>query len=176
MLTYLLTLCRGVARHCNYLGDILVAFSFSLPCGMRYTTLTMPECLTIFDRWFFGHPPGKFLYMSLNLDLFTCEKSLVFRKDWETTVGWRFCAVFSHKVICRWILMSFQSDVWEQFTSALFLPSISLHSFNLARKKRWSKVLWKVQGGMAGVLQGCTLANFSWNLLDELSVLVPLSE
>ncbi|CAK9207700.1 unnamed protein product [Sphagnum jensenii] len=24
----------GVARHCNYLGDILVAFSFSLPCGM----------------------------------------------------------------------------------------------------------------------------------------------
>jgi hypothetical protein len=103
-------------------------------------------------------------------------KSSVFRKDWETTVGWRFCALFSHRVICRWILMSFQSDVWEQFTSALFLPSISLHSFNLARKKRWSKVLWKVQGGMAGVLQGCTLANFSWNLLDELSVLVPLSE
>jgi hypothetical protein len=50
-----------------------VAFSFSLPCGMRYTTLSIPECLTIFDRWFFGHPPGKFLYMSLNLDLFTCE-------------------------------------------------------------------------------------------------------
>ncbi|KAH8964632.1 hypothetical protein BDL97_04G077500 [Sphagnum fallax] len=24
----------GVARHCNYLGDILVAFSFRLPCGM----------------------------------------------------------------------------------------------------------------------------------------------
>eukprot|EP00249_Psilotum_nudum_P017410 c26310_g1_i1 orf=442-1566(+) len=23
----------GVARHCNYLGDILLAFSFSLPCG-----------------------------------------------------------------------------------------------------------------------------------------------
>ncbi len=73
MLTYLLTLCRGVARHCNYLGDILVAFSFSLPCGMRYTTLSMPECLTIFDRWFFGHPPGKFLYMSQNLYLFACE-------------------------------------------------------------------------------------------------------
>jgi protein-S-isoprenylcysteine O-methyltransferase Ste14 len=63
----------GVARHCNYLGDILVAFSFSLPCGMRYTTLSMPECLTIFDRWFFGHPPGKFLYMSQNLYLFACE-------------------------------------------------------------------------------------------------------
>jgi hypothetical protein len=29
---------------------------------------------------------------------------------------------------------------------------------------------------MAGVLQGSTLANFSWNLLDELSVLVPLSD
>ncbi|BFI11407.1 protein MpFACKEL [Marchantia polymorpha subsp. ruderalis] len=23
----------GIARHCNYLGDLLVAFSFSLPCG-----------------------------------------------------------------------------------------------------------------------------------------------
>lgn len=23
----------GIARHCNYLGDIIVAFSFSLPCG-----------------------------------------------------------------------------------------------------------------------------------------------
>uniref|UniRef100_A0A0D6R194 Delta(14)-sterol reductase n=1 Tax=Araucaria cunninghamii TaxID=56994 RepID=A0A0D6R194_ARACU len=23
----------GIARHCNYLGDILLAFSFSLPCG-----------------------------------------------------------------------------------------------------------------------------------------------
>jgi hypothetical protein len=26
--------------------------------------------------------------------------------------------------------------IWEQFTSAQFLPSIFLHSFNLARKKR----------------------------------------
>ncbi|KAI4300415.1 hypothetical protein L6164_033798 [Bauhinia variegata] len=24
----------GVARHCNYLGDLLLAFSFSLPCGI----------------------------------------------------------------------------------------------------------------------------------------------
>jgi hypothetical protein len=47
---HMLTLCRGVARHCNYLGDILVAFSFRLPCGMRYTTSSVPECLTIFDQ------------------------------------------------------------------------------------------------------------------------------
>ncbi|XP_024399116.1 delta(14)-sterol reductase [Physcomitrium patens] len=26
--------CWGISRHCNYLGDILVAFSFSLPCGI----------------------------------------------------------------------------------------------------------------------------------------------
>ncbi|KAJ0095567.1 hypothetical protein Patl1_15305 [Pistacia atlantica] len=25
---------RGVARHCNYLGDLLLALSFSLPCGI----------------------------------------------------------------------------------------------------------------------------------------------
>ncbi|KAJ0027372.1 hypothetical protein Pint_35865 [Pistacia integerrima] len=25
---------RGMARHCNYLGDLLLAFSFSLPCGI----------------------------------------------------------------------------------------------------------------------------------------------
>lgn len=25
----------GIARHCNYLGDILLALSFSLPCGVR---------------------------------------------------------------------------------------------------------------------------------------------
>ncbi|XP_011625986.1 delta(14)-sterol reductase isoform X2 [Amborella trichopoda] len=25
----------GIARHCNYLGDILLAFAFSLPCGTR---------------------------------------------------------------------------------------------------------------------------------------------
>jgi len=28
-------------------------------------------------------------------------KSSVFRKDWETTVGWRFFALFSHKIMCR---------------------------------------------------------------------------
>lgn len=27
---------RGMARHCNYLGDLLLALSFSLPCGTRY--------------------------------------------------------------------------------------------------------------------------------------------
>jgi hypothetical protein len=73
VLTYLLTLCMGVARHCNYLGDILVAFSFNLPCFMRHTTLSMPECWTISDQWFLCRPPAKFQYMSLNLDLFTCE-------------------------------------------------------------------------------------------------------
>jgi hypothetical protein len=26
---------RGIARHCNYLGDLLLALSFSLPCGAR---------------------------------------------------------------------------------------------------------------------------------------------
>ena len=26
---------RGIARHCNYLGDLLLALSFSLPCGIR---------------------------------------------------------------------------------------------------------------------------------------------
>jgi hypothetical protein len=51
-----------VARHCNYLGDILVAFSFNLPCFMRYTTLSMPECWTITDQWFFCRPPAKFQY------------------------------------------------------------------------------------------------------------------
>ncbi|XP_056159546.1 delta(14)-sterol reductase-like [Syzygium oleosum] len=25
---------RGIARHCNYLGDLLLALSFSLPCGL----------------------------------------------------------------------------------------------------------------------------------------------
>ncbi|KAJ0892011.1 putative delta(14)-sterol reductase [Helianthus annuus] len=25
----------GIARHCNYLGDLLLALSFSLPCGIR---------------------------------------------------------------------------------------------------------------------------------------------
>ncbi|KAG0497370.1 hypothetical protein HPP92_002061 [Vanilla planifolia] len=25
----------GISRHCNYLGDILLAFSFSLPCGTK---------------------------------------------------------------------------------------------------------------------------------------------
>jgi hypothetical protein len=76
-------LCRGVARHRNYLGDILVAFSFSLPCGMRYTTLSMPECLTIFDLLFFCHPPGKFQCMSLNLDLFSCENDQYSGKIWK---------------------------------------------------------------------------------------------
>jgi hypothetical protein len=27
---------RGIARHCNYLGDLLLALSFSLPCGARW--------------------------------------------------------------------------------------------------------------------------------------------
>ncbi|KAI6697919.1 hypothetical protein NL676_018038 [Syzygium grande] len=27
---------RGIARHCNYFGDLLLALSFSLPCGLRY--------------------------------------------------------------------------------------------------------------------------------------------
>lgn len=26
---------RGIARHCNYLGDLMLALSFSLPCGIR---------------------------------------------------------------------------------------------------------------------------------------------
>ncbi|CAA7047439.1 unnamed protein product [Microthlaspi erraticum] len=25
----------GIARHCNYLGDLTLALSFSLPCGIR---------------------------------------------------------------------------------------------------------------------------------------------
>jgi hypothetical protein len=100
MLTYLLTLCRGVARHSNYLWD---AFSFSLPCGMRYSTLSMPECLTIFDLWFFCHPPGK--YMSLNLDLFTCENHQYSGKIEKLQFG-DFGALFSQKII----IMSFQ--IW----------------------------------------------------------------
>jgi len=30
---------RGIARHCNYLGDLLLALSFSLPCGVRWVII-----------------------------------------------------------------------------------------------------------------------------------------
>ncbi|KAL5709600.1 Delta(14)-sterol reductase [Ranunculus cassubicifolius] len=35
----------GVARHCNYLGDLLVALSFSLPCGI---SSPVPYCYPIY--------------------------------------------------------------------------------------------------------------------------------
>jgi hypothetical protein len=33
--SFLFVVYRGIARHCNYLGDLLLALSFSLPCGAR---------------------------------------------------------------------------------------------------------------------------------------------
>ncbi|KAL2633385.1 hypothetical protein R1flu_004864 [Riccia fluitans] len=42
----------GIARHCNYLGDLLVAFSFSLPCG--FTSIVpyfYPTYLLILLLW-----------------------------------------------------------------------------------------------------------------------------
>ncbi len=97
-------LCAGVLQD---IAIILGIFSFSLPCGMRYSTLSMPECFTIFDLWFFWHPPGK--YTSLNLDPFTCENHQYSGKIEKLQFG-DFCALFSHKIICRWIIMSFQ--IW----------------------------------------------------------------
>lgn len=35
----------GISRHCNYLGDLLLAFSFSLPCGQALSFLTFTLCI-----------------------------------------------------------------------------------------------------------------------------------
>lgn len=42
----------GVSRHCNYLGDLLVALSFSLPCGLRSVVpYVYPIYLVILLLW-----------------------------------------------------------------------------------------------------------------------------
>lgn len=42
---------RGIARHCNYLGDLLLALSFSLPCGIRWRNINPPSVLFIWTKF-----------------------------------------------------------------------------------------------------------------------------
>ncbi len=107
----LLILCRGVVRHCNYLGDISVAFSCSLPY-MWHEVDHFAHARMSNYMWpmaFLGHPPSKFQPMSLNMNIFTCENHQLLEKmEKKTIVGWRLCAILNDKIICRWILMNFQ--------------------------------------------------------------------